>query len=48
MHENRQGGNSKVNWDGKNMHGDNVTSGIYFCLLRVNEKSFKNKIVLLK
>ena len=48
MHEKRPAGNSTVNWDGNNMNGESVASGIYFCLLKVNEKSLKNKIVLLK
>ena len=48
MNEKRPAGNSIVNWDGKNMNGESVTSGIYFCLLKVNEESFKSKIVLLK
>ena len=48
MHEKRPAGNSTVNWDGKNMNGESVTSGVYFCLLNVNEKSFISKIVLLK
>ena len=48
MNEKRPAGNSIVNWDGKNMNGERVTSGIYFCLLKVNEESFKSKIVLLK
>ena len=34
MHEKRPAGNSIVNWDGKNINGESVTSGIYFCLGR--------------
>ena len=41
-------GPEEINWDGKNMNGESVTSGIYFCLLKVNDKSLKSKIVLLK
>ena len=48
IHEKRPAGNSTVNWDGKNMNGESVTSGIYFCLLNVKKKSFKSKIVLIK
>ena len=48
VHEKRPAGNSTVNWDGKNMNGESVTSGIYFCLLNVKKKSFKSKIVLIK
>jgi len=48
MNEKTPAGNSIVNWDGKNMNGESVTSGIYFCLLKVSGKSYRNKIVLLK
>ena len=48
MHEKRPVGNSTINWDGKNMIGESVTSGIYFYLFKVNGRSFKNKMVLLK
>ena len=48
IHENRPAGNSSINWDGKNMMGESVTSGIYFYLLKVNGMSLKKKMVLLK
>ena len=48
MHEKRPIGNSLINWDGTNMMGESVTSGIYFSLLKVDGRFFKNKIVLLK
>ena len=48
IHENRPAGNSSINWDGKNMMGESMTSGIYFYLLKVNGMSMKRKMVLLK
>ena len=48
IHEKRPVGNSLINWDGTNMMGESVTSGIYFSLLKVDGRSFKNKMVLLK
>ena len=48
IHEKRPIGNSLINWDGTNMMGESVTSGIYFSLLKVDGRSFKNKMVLLK
>ena len=47
-HEKRPAGNALINWDGKNMMGESVTSGIYFYLLKVNGMSLKKKMVLLK
>ena len=48
VHEKRPAGNSSINWDGKNMMGESMTSGIYFYLLKVNGMSMKRKMVLLK
>ena len=48
IHEKRPAGNSSIYWDGKNMIGENVTSGIYFFLLKINGMSLKRKMVLLK
>ena len=48
IHEERPADNSSIYWDGKNMIGENVTSGIYFFLLKINGMSLKRKMVLIK
>ncbi len=37
-----------INWDGKNDSGLNMSSGVYFILLRADNTSFKKKIILMK
>ncbi|MFH1195686.1 MAG: LamG-like jellyroll fold domain-containing protein [bacterium] len=41
-------GNYKTVWDGKNDLGIEVSSGIYFCLMKTIEGISKNKMLLLK
>ena len=47
-YENRPRGNSSIFWDGTNDKGQNVNSGVYFYLLRVNDISYIRKLILLK
>jgi len=48
IYGNRPRGNSPIDWDGTNDKGQNVTSGVYFYLLRVNDISHIRKMILLK
>ena len=48
IYGNRPRGNSPIYWDGTNDKGQNVTSGVYFYLLRVNDISYIRKMILLK
>ncbi|RPH04234.1 MAG: T9SS C-terminal target domain-containing protein [bacterium TMED46] len=48
IHGNRQKGNLTINWDGTNDKGQNVNSGVYFYLLKLNGISHINKMIFLK
>lgn len=41
-------GNHQLIWDGKNSRGQDVSSGAYFYMLKVGEKSIVKKMVLLR
>jgi len=47
-HGNRPRGNYSIYWDGTNDKGQNVTSGVYFYLLKVDDISHIRKMILLK
>lgn len=44
----QKGGSYEVVWDGKDRWGTSVSSGIYFCLLKVGDLSFSRKMLLMK
>jgi len=41
-------GSHKTAWDGRNERGEKVSSGVYFCRLRVGAFSASQKILMLK
>jgi len=42
------GAEHEVHWDGRNDHGQDVSSGVYFYSLKADEQSTTKKMVLLK
>jgi photosystem II stability/assembly factor-like uncharacterized protein len=46
--EPKQAGSYQVIWDGKNENGEEATSGIYFCKLKVGDNCQTKKMVLIK
>jgi flagellar hook assembly protein FlgD len=43
-----QAGSYTETWDGRDAQGQEVSSGIYFCTLRVGELSQTRKMVLMR
>jgi flagellar hook assembly protein FlgD len=41
-------GSYKVQWDGRNKHGQSVASGIYLCTLKAGSERFTRKMTVLK
>jgi hypothetical protein len=41
-------GNYRAYWDGKDNSGNEVSSGVYFCILRAEERKEERKMVLIK
>ncbi len=41
-------GTHRINWDGKNQQNNDVSTGIYFYRLKIDDYSFTKKMVLLK
>jgi len=48
VNESQQAGYYKVLWNGVNLSGKNVPSGIYFCLLKAKDITRKTKFVFLR
>lgn len=48
VNENVAAGAHTVEWNGTNMAGENVVSGIYFYTLKANDKSNTMKMILLR
>lgn len=46
--KNLDAGTHRVSWDGRNEQNNNVSTGIYFYRLKIDEYTFTNKMVLLK
>jgi hypothetical protein len=44
----RKAGTHEIRWDGKNMHGQDVASGIYLYKMKTNLKIFTRKMLLLR
>jgi flagellar hook assembly protein FlgD len=42
-----QKGNHKINWDGRNDEGNILSSGLYFCQLKMNKVVLTNKMFLI-
>lgn len=44
----REPGPQEIEWDGRNGHGQPVSSGVYFCRLEVGGRQLSRKMILLK
>jgi hypothetical protein len=44
----QQAGTYSISWNGRDMYGSRVASGVYFCILRVENSVFRQKMILLK
>jgi len=41
-------GNYSIVWDARNDHGNLVSSGVYFCVLKTNEQRLTSKMILMR
>ena len=48
INNNMDAGYININWDGINDSGAEISSGIYFVLLEMNNQRFINKVTMLK
>lgn len=48
FHEKREAGNHSVVWNGTDMHGSPVSSGVYFVRLQSGEMTATQKMILIK
>ena len=48
VNENQKSGNKTIVWDSRNLKGEVVSAGVYFCLMKSEKFHNSIKMVLLK